>query len=52
MMIIAVALITVARSTSKKLTVDTAKHKRLFILNALALTIILAAIATSGRGII
>ena len=52
MMIIAVALITAARSTAKKLTVDAAKHKRLFIFNAIALLIILASIVMSGRGII
>jgi len=44
MMIIAVALITAARSTSKRLTEGTAKHKRLFILNGIALLIILVAI--------
>jgi hypothetical protein len=52
MMIIAVALITVARSTAKKMTEDAAKHKRLFIFNSIALLIILTAIAMSGRGII
>jgi hypothetical protein len=44
LMIIAVALITAARSTSKKLTDPTAKHKRLFNLNLMALLIILVAI--------
>jgi len=44
MMIVAVALITAARSTSKKLPDPTAKHKRLFMLNLLALLIILVAI--------
>ena len=52
MMIIAVALITAARSTSKKMTVDLAKHKRLFIFNAIALFIIMVGITFSGRGII
>jgi len=52
MMIIAVVLITVARSTSKKMTEDESKHKRLFIFNTIALLIILAAITMSGRGII
>ena len=52
MMIIAVALITAGRNTAKKMTVDEAKHKRLFIFNTIALLIILAAIATSGRRII
>jgi hypothetical protein len=44
MMIIAVALITAARSTSKKLPDPIAKHKRLFNLNLAALLIILVAI--------
>ena len=48
MMIIAVALITVAL----KMNVDESKHKRLFIFNSIALLIILASIAMSGRGII
>ena len=52
MMIIAVALITAARSTAKKMTLDEPKHKRLFIFNSIALLIILASIAMSGRGII
>jgi len=51
-MIIAVALITMARTTSKKMTVDNAKHKRMFIFNILALLIILITIWLSGRGII
>lgn len=50
-MVIAVALITVARSTSKRLPSDKARHKRLFILNTLALIIILATLAMSSRGI-
>src|SRR5882757_7664514 len=44
-MLIAVALITAARATSKKMTDDTAKHKRMFIFNAIALVIILVGIA-------
>ena len=44
-MIIAIVLITVARSTSKRLTNSTAKHKRLFVLNTIALVIIILAIA-------
>lgn len=44
MMIVAVALITAARSTSKKLPDPVAKHKRLFMLNLIALLIILVAI--------
>jgi len=50
-MLIAVVLITVARSTSKRMTDDTAKHKRLFILNTIALVIIVVVIALSGRGL-
>jgi len=49
-MIIAVVLITVARSTSKKLQEAVARHRRLFILNAIALAIILTGISMSGRG--
>lgn len=52
MMLIAIVLITMARVTSKKIQDNTAKHKRMFIFNAIALLIILAAIAMSGRGII
>ena len=50
MMLIAIVFITLARITSKKMNVDTAKHKRMFIFNALALVIILVAIAMSHRG--
>ncbi|MBL7871032.1 MAG: cytochrome B [Cyclobacteriaceae bacterium] len=50
MMLIAIVLITVARITAKKMTETGARHKRLFIFNALALIIILVAIAQSGRG--
>lgn len=50
MMLIAVVLITVARSTSKRMTDGTSKHKRLFILNTVALVIIIAAIAMAKRG--
>lgn len=45
MMLIAVVLITVGRSTSKRLAESAAKHKRLFILNTIALVIIILAIA-------
>jgi hypothetical protein len=51
-MLIAVVLITLARSTSKKMTDAEAKHKRMFIFNTIALTIILVTIWLSGRGII
>jgi hypothetical protein len=50
MMLIAVVLITMARITAKKMTDAVAKHKRLFIFNAIALIIILVAIAQSARG--
>ncbi len=46
LMIGAVVFITVARSTSKKLTDPAAKHKRLFVFNLIALILILAAIFT------
>jgi hypothetical protein len=49
MMLIAVGLITIARSTSKKLPDPGAKHLRLFLLNTIALLIIVAAILMSGR---
>lgn len=52
MMLISIVLITVARISSKKMTDDTARHKRLFLFNALALVIILVAIMMSKRGII
>jgi len=50
MMIVAITLITIARISSKKLAEATAKHRRLFILNLLALIFIVAGIAMSGRG--
>lgn len=50
MMLIAIVLITMARITAKKLADPVAKHKRLFIFNVIALFIIVAAIAMSGRG--
>lgn len=48
-MLLAVALITIAYSTAKRMTEDLAKHKRLAIFNALALLIIVATILQSGR---
>ncbi|HRI80455.1 MAG TPA: cytochrome B [Cyclobacteriaceae bacterium] len=50
MMLTAIVLITLARTTSKKMSDDTAKHKRIFIFNTIALIIILVAIAMSNRG--
>lgn len=51
-MLIAIVLITLARTTSKKMASDKAKHRRMFIFNTFALAIILATIWLSGRGII
>jgi hypothetical protein len=51
-MLIAIALITMARTTSKKMSDPNAKHKRMFIFNTIALIIILAAIWMSKRGIL
>jgi Na+/H+-dicarboxylate symporter len=50
-MLIAIVLITVARSTAKRMTDDTAKFKRLAIFNGLALLIIVLTIFQSGRPI-
>lgn len=50
MMLIAIVLISIARISIKKIADATAKHKRLFILNTLALVVIIAAISMSGRG--
>jgi hypothetical protein len=50
MMLIAIVLITMARITAKKLPTDAAKHKRLFIFNALAFLIIILSISMSNRG--
>lgn len=51
-MIIAVVLITLARTSTKKLADGRAKHRRVFILSSLALVLILTAIIMSGRGIL
>lgn len=51
-MLIAVVLITIARSTAKRMITDQAKHKRLFIFNTIALVIVVATIYLSGRGIL
>jgi hypothetical protein len=50
-MLIAVALITIARSSSKRMASDQARFKRLFIFNLMALIIILGTIQMSGIGI-
>ncbi|HZY78930.1 MAG TPA: hypothetical protein VFE50_05360 [Cyclobacteriaceae bacterium] len=49
-MIVAVVLITVGRSTMKKMTDGPAKHKRLFIMNLIALILIVGSIMASKRG--
>lgn len=51
-MIVAVVLITIARSTTRKLADDIAKHRRMFILPAIALLLIVGAISMSGRGVL
>lgn len=51
-MLIAIVLITIARTTMKKMTSAEAKHKRLFIFNLIALVIIVAVIFFSGRGLL
>jgi hypothetical protein len=48
-MLIAVIFITLARTTSKRMTTDEAKHKRMLIFNGIALVIIVATIMMSGR---
>jgi hypothetical protein len=52
MMLIAIVLITMARITAKKMNSSESRHKRQFIFNSIALLVILAGIAMSGRGII
>ncbi len=49
-MLIAIVMITLARITAKKMSDDTAKHKRMLIFNSIALVLILLAIAMSKRG--
>lgn len=51
-MIIAIVFITLARTTSKKMTLSEAKHKRMLIFNVIALAIIILAISISGRDFI
>jgi hypothetical protein len=46
MMLMAVGLITAGRATAKRLSDSVAKHKRMFIFNAIALLIIIVAIAS------
>lgn len=49
-MVIAVVLITVGRSTMKKLPDGPSKHRRLVIFNLIAILLVFIGIATSGRG--
>lgn len=51
-MLVAVLLITLARTTTKKLTDDKAKHKRVFIMTVLAFVIVVGTIIMSGRGLL
>jgi uncharacterized membrane protein len=51
-MLIAIIFITLARTTSKKMTDSNAKHKRMFIFNLVALVIIVFTISISGRDFI
>jgi hypothetical protein len=51
-MLIAVVIITIARSTSKRMSDPVAKHKRLFIFNTIALVIIIAVVLQGGLKII
>jgi hypothetical protein len=51
-MLVAVALITMARTTSKKMTDSISKHKRMFIFNGIALVVILLMIFQSKRGLL
>jgi uncharacterized membrane protein len=48
-MLIAVVLITLARTTSKRMASDEAKHKRMAIFNFVALAVIIAVIWMGGR---
>jgi len=50
MMLIAIVLITVGRIATKKITDATAKYKKLFLYNGIALLLIVVAILQSGRG--
>ena len=52
LMLIAVLLITMARTTTKKLTDDKQKHKRVLTLTSIALVLIIVAIVMSGRGLL
>ncbi|MDH4090557.1 MAG: cytochrome B [Cyclobacteriaceae bacterium] len=51
-MVIAILFITLARTTSKRMTNDAAKHRRMFIFNTIACVIIIGTIVMSGRGLL
>ena len=51
-MLIAIILITLARITAKRMEDSTAKHRRMFIFNFIALGLILVSIISSGRPLI
>ncbi len=51
-MFVVIALITVARITTKKLSLDAAKHMRMLVLNSVALILIISVIYLSGRPIL
>ncbi len=48
-MLIVIALITIARISAKKIAVDQQKHKRMLILNSLALLIVIGVVFVMGR---
>ena len=49
-MFLAILLITLARITSKKMSNDSSKHKRLLLFNTIALALIILGIFMSNRG--
>jgi hypothetical protein len=51
-MLIAVVLITIGRVSMKKISIDAGKHKRLLIMNLIALIVIVATILMSGRPLV
>jgi hypothetical protein len=51
-MLVGIVLITVARTTSKRMSTDLARHRRLAVFNSVALVIIVGVLAMGGRGII
>lgn len=51
-MIVAVVLITVGRITTKKLPLDASKHRRMLVLNGVALVLIIVVISLSKRAIV